>query len=115
MATSILKRAEWLSCKPAQYGHGWRIGQAGFRDRSETACFELAQAHNAGVSCSGRALVCLLAVLLAGCSTSQRGDGAGVPDWEREGVATAPVEPVAPIAPPPPAPIPTPPPPAVPA
>ena len=55
----------------------------------------------------------LLVVLLAGCSTSQRGDGARVADWEKDNVATTPVvpvEPVAPIAPPPPAPVPAPPP-----
>ncbi len=49
---------------------------------------------------SAVAPVCLLlAVVLAGCATRPRKDGARVPDWERDGLAPAPVAPVVSPAP----------------
>jgi N-acetylmuramoyl-L-alanine amidase len=51
-------------------------------------------------------MFCLLAIMLAGCATNPSGSGMQAPNWEREAVVTAPVEPVAPVVPPPPAPAP---------
>ena len=85
----------------------------------ETACIKAAQPHNSpvldpgkaapcvpGLAGSGRSrpgfgkawLGCGLVVILAGCATGPRENGAPTLNWEREGAMAAPVAPAAPDA-----------------
>ena len=68
----------------------------------ETACFNFLIPHNIGVSNSARVMLCLLALVAAGCGTARR-DATRALDWENPDVAAAPtqVPPAAYIAPPP--------------
>src|ERR1035437_8280629 len=59
MATSILKGNEWLNRKRANYGHGQRIRQAGFRDTARNGLYKPAHSHNAPVLEPGKASVCV--------------------------------------------------------
>jgi N-acetylmuramoyl-L-alanine amidase len=59
-------------------------------------------------------IFCLLAVVLAGCATGPKENTAQAPNWEGEGVVTAPIAVEVPILPPAPAPVVVPPAPAAP-
>src|SRR5664280_3567316 len=114
---------------------GFRGALSGFPGWCETACVKRVHSHNSPVLGSGRALACvpgltgdgrgqleffivwiccLLAAVLAGCATGPREFVAQVPNWEGEGVVTAPMAVEVPVPPPAPAPVVAPPTPAAP-